>query len=933
MSEAIPIGELLGHDPFVRRLAHSLVQDDAAAEDAVQETWRAALESGPRDRDTARGWLATVVRNAVRMRARGEGRRIARETVASRSEVVAPAAQIAEREALRRKVVEAVLALPEPNRTAVLMRFYEGLPPRAIARRVDAPTETVRSRVRAGLARVRESLDAEQPRATWVAGIIPLARLPQRAGTSVSAATLLVVASVTVVGVVTWLLLREADTAPMRTPDREDAMVVPQEDPTRRPPRAARTMPFAADGVSIVRAEESNEVFPDAEPYDASGSLYAATATRIVDAVTGQPLEGVTVSAVTEPHCAIPDRWEPLREVTSGKDGWARMRLEDLPDRDVDWWFYQAPGYAPQAHFSNYMEFPIRLKRGVDVPILAVDENDRPVDGVKVGVILGCGHTPNVRRVITDATGRATIPCIDPQQGELWPVKMGFLSEYSDIAWRPGDPPMVIRLTRSPVIEGLVVDFEGKPVPNAFVGSPQCHRGPWTRADANGRFALPGADWGANLYVYAADDEHGRPLVVSDDVASGTFRVVRLSADPHDTDEHVGERAPVRVVMTSNGSPVSGADLRLVHAEDGWTQHLATDESGVIEKELPIGRYAVAFRSPLSIDPWRTTADLVVGVDTRELRIELGALVPLRFVLDGWEKPRYGAIRLVGTDQLVDVPLGETVLAPPDTPLRVRIDSGVGRPRFANLLPGADGRCLIPRPRARPLVVQLRDTDGRATAGWARVLERDAYVSVGDWDDRALPRSEWVLDGDPSQDLILYAVPRDQALSPSAVELSWPARPEDPVIVTFERGIGFVDAVLPDGRRIEPEITVEHEGFTEDGWYAGFRQIPSGANVRVTRDGMPALTRTLEGPGPWTLSWSRSEVRLDVADDQGEPMSTFEVFVDDMHVTGEQGRAVLRGLPVGTHELVVAARGYRAWKMTIRIDDPEGGSLKVTMRK
>ena len=59
-------------------------------------------------------------------------------------------AEILEREDLRQRVVVALLALDEPYRTILLLRFYDDLPPREVARRVDAPVETVRTQTRRG---------------------------------------------------------------------------------------------------------------------------------------------------------------------------------------------------------------------------------------------------------------------------------------------------------------------------------------------------------------------------------------------------------------------------------------------------------------------------------------------------------------------------------------------------------------------------------------------------------------------------------------------------------------------------------------------------------------------------------------------------------------------------------------------------------------
>ena len=63
--------------------------------------------------------------------------------------------EIRAREEVRRKVVDAVLDLDEPYRTVVLLRYYEDLPPREIAKRTGVGDETVRGRIKRAIAELR----------------------------------------------------------------------------------------------------------------------------------------------------------------------------------------------------------------------------------------------------------------------------------------------------------------------------------------------------------------------------------------------------------------------------------------------------------------------------------------------------------------------------------------------------------------------------------------------------------------------------------------------------------------------------------------------------------------------------------------------------------------------------------------------------------
>src|SRR5258705_289249 len=86
--------------------------------------------------------------------------------------------RLLERAAQHREVYEAVMSLPEPNRTAILLRFFDGLPQRKIAAQLDVPVSTVHSRVQRGLVDLRARLRRRRggdPTA-WVLALLPLAK-------------------------------------------------------------------------------------------------------------------------------------------------------------------------------------------------------------------------------------------------------------------------------------------------------------------------------------------------------------------------------------------------------------------------------------------------------------------------------------------------------------------------------------------------------------------------------------------------------------------------------------------------------------------------------------------------------------------------------------------------------------------------------------
>src|SRR5262249_27249671 len=129
--------ELLLHADFVRGLARALVGADG--DDVAQQAWLRALQAPPPHGD-GRAFLAAIVRRLAWNQRRSARRRERRELQAAATEPSPTPEQVLAREEARRRVVDAVLALDEPFRHVILLRFYEDLAPRAIAQRLDVPS-------------------------------------------------------------------------------------------------------------------------------------------------------------------------------------------------------------------------------------------------------------------------------------------------------------------------------------------------------------------------------------------------------------------------------------------------------------------------------------------------------------------------------------------------------------------------------------------------------------------------------------------------------------------------------------------------------------------------------------------------------------------------------------------------------------------------
>ena len=169
---------LLENTAWVRALARSLVADPHTADDLVQDTLVAAIEHPPAAGGASlKRWLAGVMRNVARQRWRGEARLVARERAVAREEGVPSDEGMLERLDAHQSVVTAVRSLDEPYRSAILMRYFEGLRPREIARRTGTPVRTVHSRLNRALKLLRTRLDSDYgDRRAWLLALVPLAR-------------------------------------------------------------------------------------------------------------------------------------------------------------------------------------------------------------------------------------------------------------------------------------------------------------------------------------------------------------------------------------------------------------------------------------------------------------------------------------------------------------------------------------------------------------------------------------------------------------------------------------------------------------------------------------------------------------------------------------------------------------------------------------
>lgn len=130
-------------------------------QDVYIDVWRKAVRYDI-GRGTPIAWLLTLTRSRAIERLRTSSPRVPRQDGSSdgiqnvsTGEFEAPADQ-----ALRTVISKTLSELPQAQRQAIELSYYEGLPPVEIATRLSQPLDAVIARLRLGMSKLRESLHA-----------------------------------------------------------------------------------------------------------------------------------------------------------------------------------------------------------------------------------------------------------------------------------------------------------------------------------------------------------------------------------------------------------------------------------------------------------------------------------------------------------------------------------------------------------------------------------------------------------------------------------------------------------------------------------------------------------------------------------------------------------------------------------------------------
>ncbi len=509
------------HARYVRGIARAVLGGDDAVEDVVQDTWLVAARTGPRKPGALRAWLAVVARNLSYRVRRGAARRSARERQAAHGEQGPDVAEIAALEEMRRRLVSALLALEEPYRAALLLRYFEDRSVPEVALRLAVPLETARTRLRRGLVRLRARLDEKRggDHRAWAVALAPLAQGPRPSPGLVlleglvMKKTLAIVVALLLLGGLAWVTLGPSKPS--------------EEAPAGAPVAARVTERLSGDAGLAARGARDTPA-----PASIPGPLARG---RVVDA-EGRAVPGARVRAWRDDLAKVIDPTEqdagPVRSARTDEQGTFVVPLEGrAPGFTL---MATAPGFAPAAMTGIRADDDVTLvvSKGDALHGTVRDLDGHPIPGARVAWTAFVGNARAAVETLTASDGSYHLEGLPSTPGlsdlpaesvavtaeGYAPVRDSLARARSHAARvaRSGDIAWDVWLGRGATVRGRIVDADtDEPVAQARVML-------WSEANVTGLTLADGTPI-QNPEYYAA---------VGDTVTSldGTFTIGRVPA-------------------------------------------------------------------------------------------------------------------------------------------------------------------------------------------------------------------------------------------------------------------------------------------------------------------------------------------------------------------------------------------------------------------
>lgn len=931
-------GELQQHAAALRSLARALV-DPADADDLVQDTALRALRSPPPRPGGLGAFLRTVLRRLASSRRRDDARRRQRETAAAKPEAIPSAAQDAARHEVIARLTQALLSLPEPYRDVLLQRYFEDCWPAAIAARAGVPVETVKTRIKRGLAMLREQLEAQGARqGGWRAGLIGAFGLSRGAamavgvvamGTSVKLA--IGGAAMVAVAVATWWAMQPG------------AMVSP---PAQIAGDAVLSPVVADAGGTTGSTERVAVAAPPAE--EAARSVVEGT----VRDAAGTPMAGVNISG----RLIEAARAATVLPATSS-DAQGHFALALPREAPVELVFSYA-GHRPHREMvrAPLSGIDVVLERSPMLQGCVVRGDGTPVGGALVRwstVVLGPGAGASTTTGTDGRFAFADLPrSLDLEI--LAPDALPVFRDLANVTW--GMPELTVTVEEGRKAMGTVVDgASGAGIAGASVSL--WYFG-WERRQHG---AAAGQD--AVMYhgsTYTAEGRRGGPSQLAETVLArtdGTFTLTRLPSawDKSRPAAWLWVTAPGRAPHWQVVAlPERAETLQVTLHRAGSVRGRVVDAAGAPVAGQRI--YAEAKAQPL--------CDAGPNVAFRRQDGGYGRMWSTRRpeVVAPFQGEREAFTDLAGAYVLDGIPCpiggGEVTVAVIDDSARVTVAARPGEVVVAEDLVLPEGRC-------RRWHGSVRDENARPVAG--------ALVEVGGTPTRtdAQGRFDLEVPGNVQGKLTLRAsafgyVPIRRALLPSAGRL-FVECDEGGVAITLARAFRLAVVIVDRAQRPVPDAAVQFfaagtlaefgsggprpvdlgRGFSDDRGAVLLEGVPASCDVLVEPDWFQPVHRRILASvaaaagtlhvtlDDLDLSAGTRTLAIRVLDARTETGHAGMVLVEAMSANDSRRRLMpgpdvrLDGLSPGAWEVRVAAEGLGA--RSERVDLREDQRLDVRL--
>lgn len=598
--------QLLESDDFVRRFAAKVMAHTESTRDLVQEAWLARLRAGDAPTTNTEGWFGTVIKRLTWKSRTAATRREARERLTARSELVPSAREIAEREELRRRMIDEIMKLDEIYRTVLLLRFYRDMSPKEIATTLSLPSETVRTRMKRGLAMLRERLGAVNGRkeSLHLLGVLAFAgqKSPMVAALKTIVAdkwiggfglmstqmkSAIAAAVILIVGFVTTETLRGDSRGTEERIDGTTIVATNEIATVRRAPR--HPQPIAV----LETAQPTDDL---AEAPEKTGSLRIF----VVKSLDGKPAAGQWVR-VLEFGLDSPDLNE--RWVKTDADGKAVVDGLAIGDASVEA-LLAGSGVKATVKADEATDVSLRIDPGSRIECEVVDAAGRPVPSAEIFLSSRYDNHSLLMIGRSDRDGRFNV---DDVEMELYRVVAATHPDWSPSRGRllHSDVGATHRVTLvlgavGGTLTGIVRDAEGKPIEDALVvvgsrspmqavGQSGEHFVPpapiRTRTDAAGKFSLSGVPVGREAILVQHRDHALYASTV--DIRAGSARDITVTLEK-------GVVLSGRV-FAKDDSPVENASIRVENLgvpDTRFGTHSKADGSYRL-RGLPTGKWSI----------------------------------------------------------------------------------------------------------------------------------------------------------------------------------------------------------------------------------------------------------------------------------------------------------------------------------------------------